>query len=76
MIDCQDVMKQLWEYLDGELPAEEVPALREHLAVCARCYPQYRFQLGFLALVSRAAAATAPRSEFVQRLRAALSSQT
>lgn len=74
MIDCRHVMKRLWEYVDGELPPEEVPALREHLAHCARCYPQYRFQLGFLALLSRAAAAGSPRPEFVKRLRTALAS--
>jgi mycothiol system anti-sigma-R factor len=74
MMDCQHVMKRLWEYLDGELPSSEVPALREHLAECARCYPQYRFQLAFLAVVARAGAATAPRAAFVQRLKAALAS--
>lgn len=74
MVDCQHVMKRLWEYLDGELPSEDVTALREHLAVCARCYPQYRFQLTFLATVARAGAATTPRPAFVQRLRAVLAS--
>jgi anti-sigma factor RsiW len=67
-------MKRLWEYLDGELPPEEVPGLREHLAVCARCYPEYRFRLGLLAVVARAAAATKPRQEFVRRLHEALAS--
>jgi mycothiol system anti-sigma-R factor len=74
MMDCRDVMKHLWEYLDGELPERELASLREHLAVCARCYPQYRFQLAFLGLVARAAAASAPRPEFVSRLRAVLAS--
>jgi len=74
MIDCRHAMMRLWEYLDGELPADEVDALREHLAHCARCYPQYRRRLAFLALVSRAAAAGAPRPEFVHRLRTAIRS--
>lgn len=74
MIDCRTVMKRLWEYLDGELPSEDASALREHLAHCARCYPQYRYQLAFLALVSRAASAAEPREEFVHRLREALAS--
>lgn len=74
MIDCRHVMTRLWAYLDGEMPAEEVPALREHLAHCARCYPQYRHRLAFLALVARAAAAGAPRPGFVQELRASLAS--
>lgn len=74
MIDCRTVMKRLWEYLDGELPPEAASALREHLAQCARCYPQYRHQLAFLALVSRAASAAGPREGFVQRLQDALAS--
>lgn len=74
MIDCRDVMKRLWEYVDGELPEEQVPALREHLAICAQCSPQYRFQLAFLGLLSNAAAATAPRPQFVERLKTAMAS--
>ncbi|MBI4542188.1 MAG: zf-HC2 domain-containing protein [Gemmatimonadetes bacterium] len=74
MVDCHSVMKRLWEYLDGELPLEEAQGLREHLAVCARCYPQYQFQLAFLAALARAHAgpAASPRPEFARRLRAAL----
>ncbi len=74
MIDCQDVMKRLWEYLDGELPDEDVAKLREHVAICGRCSPQYRFQIAFLGLVARAAAAQGPRPEFRRRLIAALGS--
>lgn len=74
MIDCRQALMKLWEYLDGELPADEVAALREHLAHCARCYPRYRHHLAFLAFVSRAAAAGAPRPEFVHRLRTAIGS--
>jgi anti-sigma factor (TIGR02949 family) len=73
MVDCQHVMKQLWEYVDGELPEEQVAALREHLAVCARCSPQYRFQLQFLRLLVRAASVPGPRPEFRRRLMTALS---
>ena len=74
MVDCQHVMRQLWAYVDGELPEAEVQHLREHLAVCARCSPQYRFQLAFLGLVAHAGAAVRPRAEFVRRLRTALKS--
>lgn len=74
MVDCRHVMKRLWAYLDGELPESQVAALREHLAVCARCSPQYRFEIAFLGLVARAAAAQGPRPEFRRRLISALSS--
>jgi mycothiol system anti-sigma-R factor len=73
MSDCQDVLQQLWEYLDGELPAAEAEEIREHLAECAHCNPQYEFQLRFLdALVKAYAAREVPRPEFVRRLKGAL----
>lgn len=74
MIDCHGVMKRLWEYLDGELPASDVEGIREHLAMCARCYPQYRFQLAFLAAVAHAGTGPGPRPAFAERVRAALAS--
>ena len=53
MIDCHAVMRQLWAYLDGELTADRVAAIEEHLAVCARCYPQYQFERTFLEQIGR-----------------------
>jgi len=53
MISCQDVITELWDYLDGELPAERVALIAEHLADCARCYPQYRYEYAFLGAVAR-----------------------
>jgi anti-sigma factor (TIGR02949 family) len=73
MSDCQDVIRRLWEYVDGELPAGDADAIRTHLAACAHCHPQYEFQLRFLdALVTAYAAREVPRPEFVSRLKAAL----
>lgn len=73
MIDCHDVMKQLWEYVDNELPPDEARAIADHLARCARCNPQHRFQVAFLAAIVRAHARRAePRPGFAARLRAAL----
>jgi len=53
MISCRGVMEQLWDYLDGELPPERMKELADHLAVCQRCYPQYRFQFAFLEGLAR-----------------------
>lgn len=44
MIDCQTVMRQLWDYLDGELTPDRVEAIEGYLKMCARCYPQYEFE--------------------------------
>jgi anti-sigma factor (TIGR02949 family) len=53
MVSCRDVIERLWDYLDGELPPERVAEFATHLAECVRCYPQYRFEFGFLEAVAR-----------------------
>ena len=52
MLDCHAAMRQLWDYLDGELSPERMEAVRAHLAVCARCYPHYDFERAFLDAVA------------------------
>ncbi|GEM_PF-1833808 len=52
-VSCHDVITELWDYLDGELPVERAALIADHLAECARCYPQYRFEYAFLAAVAR-----------------------
>ncbi len=47
-VDCSAVLLQLWEYLDGELGQERMRAVRTHLALCSKCYPQYDFEKAFL----------------------------
>jgi anti-sigma factor (TIGR02949 family) len=54
MLDCDAVMRQLWDYLDGELTQERMEAIHGHLALCKRCYPQYEFERAFLDAVARA----------------------
>lgn len=73
MSDCRSVIRQLWEFLDGELPRAEAEEIRRHLAECEACNPQYRFQLRFLnALVRAHAAHELPHPEFVSRVRGVL----
>ena len=53
MISCREVIEQLWDYLDGELAPERMEEIAAHLAECARCYPQYRFEFSFLEAFAR-----------------------
>jgi anti-sigma factor (TIGR02949 family) len=70
MISCRGVMERLWDYLDGELPTERMQELADHLAICQRCYPQYRFQFAFLeALARQQARVPGPSAELVAQLR-------
>jgi anti-sigma factor (TIGR02949 family) len=54
MLDCKSVMRQLWDFLDGELTADKMDAIREHLSMCARCQPQSEFAQSFLTAMSQA----------------------
>jgi anti-sigma factor (TIGR02949 family) len=69
MVSCHEVVAELWDYLDGELPAERAALIAEHLAECARCYPLYRFEYGLLAAVARQrGAGPAPSRELIEKV--------
>lgn len=53
MLPCDQVITRLWEYLDGALNDTQAGKIREHLEMCARCFPQYDFERAFLALLKR-----------------------
>jgi anti-sigma factor (TIGR02949 family) len=73
MISCHEVITELWDYLDGELPAERAAAIADHLAECARCYPQYRFEYAFLSAVARQRAqGTGPSAALVEKVTGAV----
>lgn len=47
-MDCLDVVRQLWDYLDGELTDESMAEIRAHLSECRDCHPHYDFERAFL----------------------------
>ena len=53
MTQCEDIMKRLWEFLDGELEPVSAQALQRHLEACARCYPRYDFQRAYFKIMHR-----------------------
>ena len=72
MLDCDAVMRQLWDYLDGELTPDREDAVRAHLAVCKRCYPQYDFQRAFLDALESSRRQHPPERVFRERVLSAL----
>ena len=52
MLDCESVMRQLWDYVDAELTPERMEEIRMHVVMCKRCYPQYEFERSFLDAIS------------------------
>ncbi|MBA3260146.1 MAG: zf-HC2 domain-containing protein [Gemmatimonadales bacterium] len=53
-MDCAEVERRLWEYLDGALSPKEAKAVRAHVARCGGCGPACRCCRSFLILVARA----------------------
>lgn len=72
MLDCESVMRQLWDYLDGELTADRRSAIRSHLELCKRCHPQHQFEQSFLDAVAASAPAHSNPGRLREKLMAAL----
>jgi anti-sigma factor (TIGR02949 family) len=45
---CEDVFRRLDDYLDRELATDELTAVERHLAECAACTDEYRFEASLL----------------------------
>lgn len=43
MISCSEAVRQLWEYLEADLPADDRDRLEAHLAFCRRCCGEVEF---------------------------------
>jgi anti-sigma factor (TIGR02949 family) len=57
---CNDVMGQLWEYIDGELTPERTDLIKAHLERCQACFPQYDFHKAFMEFLGRQCHQAAP----------------
>lgn len=72
MLDCDAVMRQLWDYLDGELTPDRMDQIGAHLAICQRCYPQAHFERRFLGVLASARKDHPALGELRHRVMAAL----
>lgn len=53
MKDCNEVSRELYEYLDRELMPDEVSRIDGHLKRCPSCYDLVQFESGVIKLVRR-----------------------
>ena len=51
-LPCVDVVRQLWDYLDGESDPATWESIKAHLATCGGCQAHVDFCRSFLAQVS------------------------
>ena len=48
-MDCEEVVRALWDYLDGRCPAQRRALIEEHLALCASCRSHAEFERKLMA---------------------------
>ena len=70
-LDCGDVVEAVYLYLDGELSADVIDNIRQHLDECSPCLREYGIEQEVKALIARSCCETAPdalRASVVHRL--------
>jgi anti-sigma factor (TIGR02949 family) len=72
MLDCESVMRQLWDYLDQQLTPDTMQAIHRHLEHCQRCRPQAEFRRAFERAVSGAREEVGDIGALRDRIRLAL----
>ena len=75
MIGCSEAVRQLWEYLDGNVAADDRRALEEHLGLCRRCCGELEFAKELRAFLVRSADDDVP-ADVMTRLNATLEELT
>ena len=70
MISCEDALRLVHEYLDGELERVPEAQVKQHFEVCQRCYPHLRLENAFRDAVRRAASGEAAPAALKARVAA------
>ena len=72
--DCSDVLHRIYEYLDGEMSADDVRRVAAHLGECQPCLAEHDLDVALKQAVRRScsgeAAPPAIRLQIMQRITA------
>lgn len=61
-IECEEAIRKLLEYLDGELDEGSQSQVEKHLETCRGCYSRAEFERRLRGLVAKTGSAPAPAS--------------
>lgn len=75
-IDCTSAMRQLFDYLDGELTDARMKAVAAHVQECRSCYPHYDFEKLLLGTLRTLKEERAAPAELRRRVLDALRSES
>jgi len=67
-LDCEQVLQQVWNYLDGEIDETAYVEIHAHVEECAGCGSRYDFQRRLLALIEEKCREGPMPEELRQRL--------
>jgi mycothiol system anti-sigma-R factor len=71
-IDCVEVIRQVYVYLDGEIDATDRDCVQSHLDECGPCLREYGIEQEVKALVARCCGGETAPEHLKARLRAKL----
>lgn len=69
---CEEMFRRLDDFLDRELPPDQIARVQAHLDSCAACAEEYAFEAGVLEEVRRKLRRITVPEPFLQRLTATL----
>jgi anti-sigma factor (TIGR02949 family) len=75
-IDCRAAMRQLYDYLDGELNEQTAQLVRDHVERCKPCYAHVVFERELLAVIADGWRNVAASASLKERIKAQLSSES
>ena len=73
VIDCEEALRRLFEYLDAELPGEPQREIEQHLERCRSCFSRVEFEKRLKAYTAELGREPVP-SELEVRIHKALDS--
>jgi mycothiol system anti-sigma-R factor len=71
-INCREAMQQLYDYLDGELSAEKMQVIRQHIETCKPCYAHAEFERDLLLVIAAGWKDVSASQQLRERIRARL----
>lgn len=54
-LTCAQAIEKIYDFLDGELTPQVEEGIRAHLAICRKCYPNFRHEEVFLRFLEQRA---------------------
>jgi hypothetical protein len=73
--ECQEVLTNLWDYLDGNCPSELVGRIDAHVSLCPPCLSVRRFQERFFASLAEVREQSRAPGRVHDRVRKALAAE-